>query len=231
MILLLDDGKIRMRAVGTAETDSGRIITAEVLTGGPVLSRKSIAVQDMAITGNTLTQQDLLNLSRAAGAGVTDVMQPFVRGAADLREVREAMKERGAGSCRLFAKIENRTGIAAVEEIMPLTDMLVIARGDLGNAVPLWELPGVQKEISQKCLAAGVPFMVVTQMLESMTHRQVPTRAEVSDIFNAVLDGAASVMVTGETAAGDYPELVIRYMSHTVHEAEAYMDEPLSGNA
>ena len=218
MILLLDDGKIRMRAAGTADTDSGRIMMAEVLTGGPVLSRKSIAVQDMAITGNTLTQQDLLNLNRAAGAGVTDVMQPFVRGAADLREVREAMKERGAGGCRLFAKIENRTGIEAVEEIMPLTDMLVIARGDLGNAVPLWELPGVQKEISQKCLAAGVPFMVVTQMLASMEKSPVPTRAEVSDIFNAVADGASAVMITGESASGLYPVIASEYLVRTAKE-------------
>ena len=172
----------------------------------------------MAITGNTLTQQDLLNLNRAAGAGVTDVMQPFVRGAADLREVREAMKERGAGGCRLFAKIENRTGIEAVEEIMPLTDMLVIARGDLGNAVPLWELPGVQKEISQKCLAAGVPFMVVTQMLASMEKSPVPTRAEVSDIFNAVADGASAVMITGESASGLYPVIASEYLVRTAKE-------------
>ena len=218
MILLIDDGKIRLRVTGTADTDSGRIMMAEALTGGPVLSRKSIAAEEMAITGNTLTQQDLLNLSRAAQAGVTDVMQPFVRGAADLQEVRAAMKEKGAGACRLFAKIENRTGIEAVEEIMPLTDMLVIARGDLGNAVPLWELPRIQKEISVKCLTAGVPFMVVTQMLASMEKSPVPTRAEVSDIFNAVADGASAVMITGESASGLYPVRASEYLVRTAKE-------------
>ena len=218
MILLIDDGKIRLRVTGTADTDSGRIMMAEALTGGPVLSRKSIAAEEMAITGNTLTQQDLLNLSRAAQAGVTDVMQPFVRGAADLQEVRAAMKEKGAGACRLFAKIENRTGIEAVEEIMPLTDMLVIARGDLGNAVPLWELPRIQEEISVKCLTAGVPFMVVTQMLASMEKSPVPTRAEVSDIFNAVADGASAVMITGESASGLYPVRASEYLVRTAKE-------------
>ena len=218
MILLLDDGKIRLSVTGMADNDQGRIMKAKALTGGPVLSRKSIAVQGMTVTGNTLTRQDLLNLNRAAGAGVTDVMQPFVRGAADLLEVKKAMKSAGAGGCRLFAKIENLEGIKAVEEILPLTDMLVIARGDLGNAVPLWELPRIQKEISGKCLSAGVPFMVVTQMLASMEKSPVPTRAEVSDIFNAVADGASAVMITGESASGLYPVRASEYLVRTAME-------------
>ncbi len=98
----------------------------------------------------------------------------------------------------------------------------MIARGDLGNAVPLWELPRVQKQIAARCREAGRPFMVVTQMLASMERSPTPTRAEVSDIFNAVLDGAASVMVTGETAAGQYPVEAIRYLVNTAREAEQY---------
>ena len=218
MVLQLDDGKIRLKVTGMADAGPGRIMRARAITGGPLLSRKSIAVQGMSVTGNTLTQQDLLNLDRAAEAGVTDVMQPFVRGAADLTQVREAMRERGAGSCRLFAKIENQAGISAVQEIIPLTDMLVIARGDLGNAVPLWELPRVQKEISAKCLSAGVPFMVVTQMLASMERSPVPTRAEVSDIFNAVADGASAVMITGESASGLFPVRASQYLVRTAEE-------------
>ena len=218
MVLQLDDGKIRLKVTGMADAGPGRIMRARAITGGPLLSRKSIAVQGMSVTGNTLTQQDLLNLDRAAEAGVTDVMQPFVRGAADLTQVREAMRERGAGSCRLFAKIENQAGISAVQEIIPLTDMLVIARGDLGNAVPLWELPRVQKEISAKCLSAGVPFMVVTQMLASMERSPVPTRAEVSDIFNAVADGASAGMITGESASGLFPVRASQYLVRTAEE-------------
>ena len=218
MILLIDDGKRKLKTTGLVHSAEGDTITARVLTGGELLSRKSIAAEGMAITGNTLTEQDLMNLRDAARFGVTDVMQPFVRGAKDLREVREAMQESGAGSCRLFAKIENAAGIAAVEEIMPHTDMIVIARGDLGNAVPLWNLPYVQKEISEKCLKADVPFMVVTQMLASMEKAPVPTRAEVSDIFNAVADGASAVMITGESASGMYPLQAADYLVRTARE-------------
>lgn len=218
MILLIDDGKIRLRAEELLQTGQEMQIRARVLTGGPLLSRKSIAVQDMTITGDTLTEQDLMNLKEAVSYGVTDVMQPFVRGASDLRAVKKAMKEAGAGDCRLFAKIENRTGIASLQEILPETDMLVIARGDLGNAVPLWELPYVQKEISAECLRHHVPFMVVTQMLASMENSPVPTRAEVSDIFNAVADGASAVMITGESASGNYPVEASSYLARTAQE-------------
>mgnify|MGYP002623356767 CR=1 FL=1 len=125
-----------------------------------------------------------------------------------------------------FAKIENMEGVSNLEELIPACDEIVIARGDLGNAMPLWELPRVQKCISAKCRQAQKPFMVVTQMLASMEYKAVPTRAEVSDIFNAVCDGAASVMVTGETAVGDYPVDVIRYLAKTVSEAETYLQYP-----
>ena len=194
MVVMIDDGKIRLRLEKKDEAARCRGIRASVLTGGPVLSRKSIAVEGMSVTGNTLTQMDLLNLRRAAGAGVTDVMQPFVRGRNDLLEVRKAMAQCGAGNCRLFAKIENREGISAAEEILPLADMVVIARGDLGNA------------------------MVVTQMLASMDRSPVPTRAEVSDIFNAVSDGASAVMITGESASGLYPVRASEYLVKTAME-------------
>ena len=218
MVVMIDDGKIRLRLEKEDDTASLRRLRARVLTGGAVLSRKSIAVEGMSVTGSTLTQTDLMNLRCAREAGMTDVMQPFVRGRDDLLEVRKAMTECGAGSCRLFAKIENREGIRAVGEILPLADMVVIARGDLGNAVPLWELPRIQKEISQQCLSADVPFMVVTQMLASMERSPVPTRAEVSDIFNAVSDGASAVMITGESASGLYPVRASEYLVKTAME-------------
>ena len=228
MVLLIDDGKIRLKAVGKeGEGDTARIL-AKTETGGRLISRKSIAVLGKSVTGSTLTKQDLVNLGNAADAGVTDVMQPFVRSARDLMEVRKAMEERGAGNCRLFAKIENRAGIEAAEQILPLTDMLVIARGDLGNAVPLWELPYVQKEISLKCLRAGVPFMVVTQMLASMENSPVPTRAEVSDIFNAVADGASAVMITGESASGRYPVQASEYLVMTAREGLRWRESRLN---
>jgi len=112
--------------------------------------------------------------------------------------------------------------VASLPELLPLTDEIVIARGDLGNAVPLWELIGVQKDIARSCREAGVPFVVVNQMLASMEEKAVPTRAEMSDIFNAVLDGATMVMLTGETAAGKHPAEAILYMARTVRCALEY---------
>ena len=120
---------------------------------------------------------------------------------------------------KILAKIENLAGVQALPEFLPLVDEVVIARGDLGNAMPLWELPRCQKQLSAACRAAGVPFMVVTQMLDSMHTRAVPTRAEVSDIYNAVLDGASSLMLTGETAAGQYPVQAMEYLVRTARTA------------
>ena len=153
--------------------------------------------------------------------GVTSVMQPFVRGAEDLRTLRSVLEKRKL-KLRIFAKIESLTGLANLETIIPFADVIVIARGDLGNAMPLWELPRAQKKIARSCQEAGKPFLTVTQLLASMTQNASPTRAEVSDIFNAILDGASAVMVTGETAVGRYPVEVIRYLAKTVETAEDY---------
>ena len=213
--LLLDDGKILLRC----ETER----RARVLRGGVLNSRKSVALPGKSLCLPALTESDRVNIAAAAASGVTGVMQPFVRSAEDLREVRAALDEAGGASIRLFAKIESREGVERLPELLPECDEIVIARGDLGNAVPLWELPALQKRIAAACRVASRPFMVVTQMLASMEHSPVPTRAEVSDVFNAVLDGAASVMVTGETAVGDYPAETIDYLTRTAREAEKYL--------
>ena len=224
--LLLDDGKILLQVTG-----EGR---AEVLRGGDLISRKSLAVSDPGAPEKStaellpglrlpaVTLQDRENLRNAVSCGVTGIMQPFVRDAEDLKELRQAMEEAGAGHLRIFAKIENRAGAEHLEQLLPEADVIVIARGDLGNAYPLWELPGVQKDIAAACRNAGKPFLVVTQMLASMEKNPVPTRAEVSDIFNAVLDGAQAVMITGESAVGTYPAEAVRYLAETAHTAEEF---------
>ena len=215
--ILLDDGRLRLRAESADR--------ALVERGGVLRSRKSAALPGVEISLPAMTAQDRENLALAPSCGVTAVMQPFVRSADDLKAVRAAMNECGGTDIRLFAKIENRRGMDALAELLPHADEIVIARGDLGNAVPLWELPAVQKRIAARCRESGTPFMVVTQMLASMEHSRVPTRAEMSDVFNAVLDGAASVMVTGETAAGEYPADVIRYLALAAHAAETFLKE------
>lgn len=211
--LLLDDGKLLLKAEGD---------TLLVVRGGLLESRKSVAIPGCTIAVPAMTDADRENIRLAGAFGVTAVMQPFVRCREDLAAVRSALDEAGCRHIRLLAKIENQMGLQKLGELIPCCDEIVIARGDLGNAMPLWELPAAQKRISAACRDAGRDFMVVTQMLDSMTHRPLPTRAEVSDIFNAVLDGAASVMVTGETAVGEHPAAVIRFLSRTVREAEAY---------
>ncbi len=231
--VLLDDGKLLAEVVsrfnGTksfgeeaaGETNAGTVLTPalRIVRGGVLASRKSIALPGVTIPSPTLTQADLDNLQVAKEYGVTGVMLPFVRSAQDLITLREALEAAGAGDIRIYAKLESLEGVAMLEELLPYADEIVIARGDLGNCMDLWHLPAVQKQVAAVCRRAGKPFMVVTQMLASMEHAAVPTRAEVSDIFNAVLDGASSVMVTGETAVGEYPIDTIKYLVQTSREA------------
>ena len=216
--ILLDDGKIAAVAISVTE-DSAKL---KVTRGGNLSGRKSIALVGTTVDMPALTDCDLENISIASKYGVAGVMQPFVRSADDLKAVREALDSNAGKEIKLYAKIENRTGIDNLESFFPYADEIVIARGDLGNAVPLWDLPGVQKTIAQICNRHNMPFTVVTQMLSSMEHSKVPTRAEVSDIYNAVLDGAHSVMVTGETAIGGNPVEVIQYLVKTAQSAVHY---------
>ena len=215
--LLLDDGKLLLTALRGGK--------AHVNRGGLLQSRKSVALPGKELRLPALTEQDRRNIAAAKEAGVSALMQPFVRSREDLENVRAALDAAGCSRVRLLAKVESRAGLEKLPELLGACDEIVIARGDLGNAMPLWELPAAQKRIAAACRTAGRGFMVVTQMLASMEQSPVPTRAEVSDIFNAVLDGAASVMVTGETAAGKYPVQAIRFLTQTVREAERYMSK------
>ena len=194
-----------------------------VVRGGVLKSRKSLKIVDRSVEGPVLTPQDIQNLQLVREYDVTSVMLPFVRSGRDLRTLRSAMEELGCGDLRIFAKIENREGVAHIEDIIPEADMVVIARGDLGNDVPLWELPGVQIDLGEACKAAGKPFLVVTQLLYSMTERPVPTRAEMSDIFYAVTGGASALMLTNETAAGKYPAAAMRYLLLAAEAAKRRM--------
>lgn len=214
--VLLDDGKLLLEV---EEQGAGDCL-CRVLRGGHLGAHKSIALPGTEIPRPALTGMDRENIRHARECGVTGVMQPFVRSAADLKELREVLGEAGAEEIRIFAKLENRQGVEQLSQLLPWADEIVIARGDLGNDMPLWQLPAVQYKIGRQCQEAGKPYMVVTQMLASMEHAAVPTRAEVSDIFYAVLHGASSVMVTGETAAGEYPVEVMKYLCETVREAE-----------
>lgn len=194
-------------------------VSAVVVRPGLLKPGKSLAIIGKELPMPTLTDSDRKNIGMAAEYGVTGVMLPFVRNREDLLTLRSALQAAGAEKVEIFAKIENMQGVHAIDELLPWCDQIVIARGDLGNAMPLWKLPGIQKQLAASCRAKKKPFMVVTQMLDSMHERAVPTRAEVLDIYNAVLDGAASVMLTGETAAGRYPVEAMEYLVRTGEEA------------
>lgn len=214
---LADDGKLEFE-VESVQTERN-ILTARTVRGGKLKSGKSLALVGKEIPMPTLTENDHKNISMASEYGVTGVMQPFVRSREDLITLRNALTDAGAGDVEIFAKIENLQGVNALNELLPYCDHVVIARGDLGNAMPLYKLPGVQKRIAAQCREAKKPFMVVTQLLDSMHDRAVPTRAEVLDIYNAVLDGASSLMLTGETAAGKYPAAAMWFLVQTGREA------------
>jgi pyruvate kinase len=218
-MLLMDDGKIEV-IVEQSEED---YVLCKVTRGGHLSSRKSLALPGCVLKNPPLTPQDHENLKHAVEYGVTAVMQPFVRSKEDLIELRAALKTYGAEKIRIFAKIENMEGVEKVHELLPYCDVIVIARGDLGNAMPLSKLPVVQQRISDICNKEGKPFMVVTQMLNSMIESAVPTRAEVTDIFHAVQNGASSVMLTGETAAGKYPVEAMKVLVDTGENALTFL--------
>ena len=236
--VLFDDGAIEAEVILAPDVSSATPLAPEgpdvssaaplraqlrVVRGDVLKSRKSLKIVDRSVDGPVLTPQDIQNLQLVREYGVTSVMLPFVRSGRDLRTLRSAMEELGCGDLRIFAKIENREGVAHIEDIIPEADMVVIARGDLGNDVPLWELPGVQIDLGEACKAAGKPFLVVTQLLFSMIERPVPTRAEMSDIFYAVTGGASALMLTNETAAGKYPAAAMRYLRLAAEAAMRYL--------
>jgi pyruvate kinase len=213
----LDDGLLLLEVTGKVPG----ALDCRVLRGGVLTGRKSLCPMTTELEMPSLTAEDLENLRAAPEFGVESVMLPFVRHRRNLTELRQAMDEAGLSGARLYAKIEDLRCAAALPELLDAADMIVIARGDLGNSMPLWQLPGVQKDISAQCRKAGTPFLVVNQLLHNMTEHPVPTRSEVCDIFNAVADGCAALMLTGETALGRYPAQAMAMLSST---AQAAMD-------
>lgn len=216
--ILLDDGRILLQVTKTTDM----YVAAQIRRGGLLSARKSIKIVGKEIFASTMTAMDRENIRAAESYGITGIMQPFVRSRRDLEEVRHALDTEGGSGLQLVAKIENMEGMQQLESLLPACDVICIARGDLGNDMDLCRLPAAQKEISAACRKAGRSFMVATQMLASMENCAVPTRAEVNDIFNTVVDGADGVMVTGETAVGKYPVETIRYLAGTAAEAERY---------
>ena len=211
----IDDGALLLEVRRTSST----VLLCRVLQGGPLLSKKSLSLLGAEVDTPTLTPADLDNLAQAGRFGVTHILQPFVRNRRDIDILRQTLEGLGLGRVQVMAKIEEQQGLDHLDEIMAAADQVCIARGDLGSSIPLWKLPGIQKDIARRCRAAGKPFCLVTQLLWSMEQRPVPTRAEVCDVYNGVLDGASSLMLTGETAAGRWPVQAMGYLVRTAQAA------------
>ena len=218
--ILMDDGLIELRV----ERISGSDIVCTVVTGGPLSDNKSINVPGVNISLPGLTSRDRSDIKFAVEQDFDYIAVSFVRSAADIRAVRDLLRSLGNSDIRLIAKIENREGVNNLDEIIAAADGVMVARGDLGVEIPMEEIPFLQKEMIRKGVLSGKPVIVATQMLDSMIRNPRPTRAEVSDVANAVFDYASCVMLSGETASGRYPVEALETMARTVEEAEGHID-------
>lgn len=215
-IILLDDGKLQMRVIQTNLKDS---VLCEVVHGGILTSRKGVNLPNTKVSIPSLTEEDLDNLHFALDNDVEWIGLSFVRTAEDISELKHIIADRNK-TARVIAKVEKPEAIENIDAIIAATDGVMVARGDLGVELPLEVVPMLQKMIAQKCRAASKPVIVATQMLESMITTPRPTRAEVNDVANSVLDGADAVMLSGETSVGEFPLIVIETMARIVKNVE-----------
>ncbi|HMN06115.1 MAG TPA: pyruvate kinase [Flavobacteriales bacterium] len=215
-IVLLDDGKLRLEV---KHTDGKKQVTTTVLSGGMLSSNKGINLPYTKVSLPCLTPKDLEDLSFALSQGVDWIGLSFVRSARDIIELKQRIKEEG-GTARVVAKIEKPEAIQEIDEIIQETDALMVARGDLGVEMPMEQVPLLQKDIIKRCLRHNRPVIVATQMMESMIQNSTPTRAEVNDVANAVLDHADAVMLSAETSVGKYPVEVVKAMNRILVEME-----------
>ncbi|RYG23189.1 pyruvate kinase, partial [bacterium] len=220
--LLLGDGEIELAI--ESETGDNRF-EARAVTGGCVKSRKGVTLVDRVFSSPSLTHKDVEDILEAVKNGVDFIALSYVKNAADLRELRRTVDRISEGpGIRLCAKIETREAIDDLPNILKVTDLVMVARGDLGLQMDIEQVPMMQKQIIEACTWAGVPVITATQMLESMIENARPTRAEATDVANAVLDGTDALMLSGETAAGKYPVECVRTMARIAAVAEARFD-------
>jgi pyruvate kinase len=211
--LLIDDGKLHLRA----ESADGKAIVCTVVSGTKISDRKGVSLPDTLLAVGVLTDKDRVDLDAVLATGSVDwVALSFVQRPEDLAEVRKIAR----GRVGIMSKIEKPQAIERIEEIIELSDALMVARGDLGVEMPLEAVPGIQKQLIRACRRAGKPVVVATQMLESMISAPVPTRAEVSDVATAVFEGADAIMLSAESASGAYPVEAVSTMASIASTVE-----------
>ena len=215
-LVFIDDGNIALQVIGR----SGRSLKVKVAIGGLLKQRKGVNIPEARLEFGGISQKDRQDIGFCKENGVEYIAQSFVRTKKDILELREII---GSGSrCKVVAKIENREGINNIDEIIRVSDGIMIARGDMGVSLPIYEIPIIQKNIIKKCNAAGKFVITATQMLESMIENARPTRAEVTDVANAIIDGTDFVMLSAESAAGKYPVEAVRMMNDIIKFTEKH---------
>jgi pyruvate kinase len=218
--VLLDDGVIELEVL---EVDGGTA-RCTIRRGGQLRDRRGVNAPGATLGIPAMSPENRADLMFAVEHGVTYIAASFVRSAADVREIRQLLEENGA-RIPIIAKIESLEGFTNLDEIVAAADGIMVARGDLGVEMPVQELPIVQKKIIRTTVMNGKAVITATQMLDSMQRNPTPTRAEVSDVANAILDGTSAVMLSNETAAGAYPVEAVRTMAELALQAEAHLDE------
>ena len=214
--ILIDDGKISLEV---EKSVSNKTLLCKVLFNGIIEQRKGINFPGIELDLPSLTDQDKIDLELALSKGADWIALSFVRSPSDYQLLRSIIEKLGF-NIPILAKIEKWEAVRKMDDIIDAFDAVMVARGDLGVELPLEQVPGIQKKVIKKAIKAGKPVVLATQILDSMIQRPVPTRAEVSDIANAILDGADALMVTGETAVGKYPIKVIKVLSRVIIESE-----------
>ncbi len=219
--VLIDDGRICLEVLSTTDTD----IVCKVLVGGEISSRKGINIPYAHLEMPYLSDQDKSDLVFGIENDVDFVAASFVRCKEDVIDLRKFLDYHGGHAIKIISKIENIEGVNNFDDILAYSDGIMVARGDMGVEVEYERLPGIQKKFIKRCYKAGKMVITATQMLESMIHNNTPTRAEITDVANAVFDGTSAVMLSGETAMGDHPDLVVKVMAKIVGRAETdYFD-------
>lgn len=214
--ILIDDGRIRLRVEETTELD----VICRVISGGRISSRKGVNIPNKSLDLEYISEADREDILFGISMDVDYVAASFVRNAQDVMELRRLLNDNGGEDIKIISKIENMEGIENFDKILELSDGIMVARGDMGVEVDFEKLPGIQKKFIKGCCRAGKPVITATQMLESMTANPAPTRAEITDVANAVFDGTSAVMLSGESAAGMYPVETVKTMAKIVCQAE-----------
>ena len=220
--ILLDDGLIELEVISI--NHENKEIETKALNSGEIKNNKGVNVPNVSVNLPGITEKDANDIRFGIEQGVDFIAASFVRRASDVLEIRELLEENNAPQIQLVPKIENQEGVENIKSILEVSDGIMVARGDLGVEIPAEDVPLVQKQLIKECNLAGKPVITATQMLDSMERNPRPTRAEASDVANAILDGTDAIMLSGETAAGDYPVESVQTMTNIALKTETGLD-------